>query len=201
MDFESFEDRAMFLGRTLEEELVAALDGVRGGEARLRLEQLAERQGTSIENIIINQEEIWRQRDFARSFPSMIVPSNREDTPTILNSKPKMPECIYPFSECPVCQDENALLFVMSCGHQICNPCFTQLSKHHEQCKQGVNCPTCRETGVLWSVDTLKFLQETNESPQTEEKKVEQIEDYQPNAYNRNSKLVHRIRNYCLQFL
>jgi hypothetical protein len=143
LDYESFETRAQFFGRSLEEELVGCLDGQRGIEARERLRDLAQRRQVGIDDIILSVSLQTSLIDIVKHakrvcFPSSITP----------------PEKIFEVEECPVCTETNALC-ALECGHVICVMCHDELCRR----KGGVClCPICRNTSrQRWLVSELKY--------------------------------------------
>lgn len=159
LDRESFEFRAEFFGRTLEEELVGSMNGPRGGEAVMRLNQIAQTRGIRVSEIVAEQAALETERRnsgtnlFAAIFSSFAPSKSRTPPPP---SKP--PSRIYDVEECPVCTD-NEHFGALECGHVICRVCYEQLcarSATGDSCP----CPQCRTTSRrLWDFTELKNVE------------------------------------------
>ena len=128
LDYESFEIRAEFFNRTLEEELVGCLDGPRGGEARVRLQYISEQRRVNIDELIRHE----RERDNARPQPTV-----RETCVECTPISP--PKRVFSVDECPICTD-TVDYCVLECGHMVCSTCIGELKR----CHGTVVCPTCR---------------------------------------------------------
>ena len=126
LDRESFEFRAEFFGRTIEQELVGCLDGPRGDEARGQLMTLAERRRVRIDELIRSVERV--------------------EPPSI----ERPPATVYNDGMCPICMDEDvAHLRALTCGHLICVDC------HHTLKLRGRSvCSVCR--GVACNTFSLE---------------------------------------------
>lgn len=171
LERESFEFRAHFFGRTIEEELVGCLGGSRSNEAMSQLQIIASRRSTTIQTLIEHQERM-RGRQCNQS---VCIAEPRKTTPCENMQKP--PSIIFEASECPVCQDDDCLLHVMTCGHKICKICFDEMSTHHQlvDFESRVKCPNCRTPcQKLWTMDEVNQVgtqaSSENESKEFEEK-------------------------------
>lgn len=135
LDHESWDARAAYFCRTEEEELVGSLDGPRGGEARARLQIIAETRQINIETII--SEETVKINSKLNKYYNLFKGFSR-------NSKP---EVTFDATECPVCQDDQVILCSMSCGHKICNECYNVMKTKPTLVDMSgrVKCPCCRK--------------------------------------------------------
>lgn len=148
LDFESFEFRAAFFNRTLDEELVGCLDGPRDGEARMRLLNIAEQRRVNIEELIRHE----RERDSARP----LRPHN-ETCECATVSRPKR---VFSVDECPICTDADDFC-VLECGHVVCLTCIGELKR---RCRRVV-CPTCRAPShAEWSMEAVELANRLLES-------------------------------------
>ena len=141
LDRESFEFRADFFGRTIEQELVGCLDGPRGAEARAQLAVLAERRRVRVEDIVAREERQrpsllpwwWRAR-VACDRACVAVPTESEAEPRV----------VYRVDECPVCTGD-AHMGALACGHMVCRDCFDHMRERPQLCVgTAVRCPQCR---------------------------------------------------------
>lgn len=135
LDHESWDTRAAYFCRTEEEELVGALDGPRGDEARVILENIAKTREVNIE-IIISEEKAKLQ--------SKLNKKHAIFSGLFINSKPKIS---FDATECPVCQDDQVILCNMSCGHKICEVCYNLMKTKPDlvDLHRRVKCPCCRK--------------------------------------------------------
>ena len=137
LDRESFEFRASFFGRTIEEELVGCLDGSRGSEARAQLEQIAYRRNRRIDEIIAEErartlESTTDRFSLQQLFPRISKKCN-EETP---------PKQIFTQDECPICQESDITMGAYACGHVVCKDCHECLQ---QRCGNNIRCPCCRQ--------------------------------------------------------
>lgn len=156
IEHESFEMRADFFNRTIEEELVGVSQtiGPRRGEALMHLNQLAINRNTTIENLIREVENNSNTNSVISRFSNQSKPS-----------KEKIPEKIYTEeANCPVCfgdfmktsQDRNSEILIepghLSCGHVICETCYNDMRRHSELVnhKNEVKCMSCRKYSTYW---------------------------------------------------
>ena len=137
-DRESFDLRADFWGRTLEEELVLSLDGPRANEAFARLRQLASVRRVHVDQIV---SEVHASR--AAYSESHVTDTSRCE-----------PKVIYSAGECPICT-EGSNLGALACGHVICYPCYLRMQEYHVlNTADGPFCPHCRKTSnMFWSFE------------------------------------------------
>ena len=145
LEQETPEVRASFFGRTLEEELVGWVNGPRSGEAIYRLREIANRRHTTVDRLI--QEE--RERANLEPIHTQLLHITRKFYPkrsTLVTQAPVYPKVVYEAIECPVCQDDEVELKVMTCGHKICRACFDHIrSVGYPICTDGSpKCPHCR---------------------------------------------------------
>lgn len=134
LDRESFDFRADFFGRTIEQELVGSLDGPRRDEARARLEEIARRRAVRVDELIESERSRWSL--FRRSVP----PSPLASTP---------PARVFHVDECPVCTGTQRF-GALHCGHVICRECYDELRRRTSG--DGCACPLCRVvSGRLFS--------------------------------------------------
>lgn len=135
LDWESFEFRADFFNRTIEEELVVCLDGTRGGEARAHLERIARQRATTIEALI----DIERKKHERKKHDNTDEIEETQDLKT-------SPNKIFEANECSVCSSDDSTTFgALLCGHVLCKVCFKEMKKFPALCHQGcVRCPECR---------------------------------------------------------
>lgn len=146
LDRESFEFRAHFFGRTLEEELVGCLDGPRGGEARFHLHRIAEQRRVNIDEIIRRE----RENNNVRPLPKL-------ETCVECISPPKR---VFSVDECPICTD-TVNFCAIECGHVVCSECIGELKR---RCGSVV-CPTCRAPSRKeWSLETEELANRPPES-------------------------------------
>lgn len=140
LDRESFEFRAHFFSRTLEEELVGCLNGPRGGEALVHLHRIAQQRRVNIDEIIRRERE--RDNNIIRSRPKM---------ETCVECIPP-PKRVFGVDECPICTDTDHF-FVLECGHVVCSECIGELKR---RCGSVV-CPTCRAPSRReWSLESVQ---------------------------------------------
>ena len=158
LDRESFDFRADFFGRTLEEELVGSMNGPRGGEAVMRLNQIAQTRGIRISEIVAEQAALETERrdngvNLFEAIFSSFAPSKSRTPPP---SKP--PSRIFDVEECPVCTN-NEHFGALECGHVVCRVCYEELcarSTTGDSCP----CPQCRATSRrLWDFTELKNVE------------------------------------------
>lgn len=125
------EERAYFLGRTLEEELVGWLGGPRQGEAQQRLRQIAHQRRLSIEELVL----ATRRESSPPPTPQIAPPHTASP-----------PDHVYESQTCPVCQDDNVHMLVLQCGHMVCPMCRDTMLGRRELCSaEGhLRCPLCR---------------------------------------------------------
>lgn len=131
LDRESFEFRADFLGRTLEEELVGSLDGPRRAEAS---HELARIRGVRVSELL------------DRAVGS--VP------PTDVSA----PSRVFGVDECPVCTGTDQF-GALECGHVVCRVCYDEICPRsaHRACP----CPQCRALSRrLWDLKELEGVVE-----------------------------------------
>lgn len=138
LDYETFEFRAQFFNRTLEEELVGCLDGPRGGEARMHLHHIAQQRRVNIDEII------RRERDHDPRPPPQL------ETCVECISPPKR---VFSVDECPICTD-TVNFCAIECGHVVCSECIGELKR---RCGSVV-CPTCRAPSRKeWSLESVEL--------------------------------------------
>lgn len=139
LDRESFDLRADFFGRTIEQELVGSLDGPRSQEAHDRLREIATRRRIRIEELIrsVEAEHWWSERvvDYSCSVP---------------------PTRVYMVDECPICTTTGEYR-ALACGHVVCAHCFDQLTR-----QQTCRCPQCRQVSArAWTFRQLSARPDT----------------------------------------
>lgn len=140
LDRESFDLRADFFGRTIEQELIGSLEGPRSHEAHNRLREIAERRRIRIEELIrsVEAEQWW---------------SEKVNVPIVRGAPPKR---IYVVDECPVCTGTERHC-ALACGHIVCEECFAQLSR-----QRTCRCPQCRTvSGRMWKLSELSARPDT----------------------------------------
>ncbi len=141
LDYETFEFRAQFFNRTLEEELVGCLDGPRGGEARMHLHRIAQQRRVNIDEIIRREHE--RENNNIRPPPKL-------ETCVECISPPKR---VFSVDECPICTD-TVNFCAIECGHVVCSECIGELKR---RCGSVV-CPTCRAPSRKeWSLESVEL--------------------------------------------
>ena len=135
MDHESWATRQGYFDRTEEEELVSALGSNYGGNARARLQIIAETRQINIQTIIT--EETVKINFKLNKYYNLFKGFSR-------NSKPKI---TFEATECPVCQDDQVILCSMSCGHKICEICYNLMKTKPTlvDMSNKVKCPCCRK--------------------------------------------------------
>lgn len=141
LDRESFEFRAEFFGRTLEEELVGCLDGPRGGEARMQLETVAARRNRRIEEIIAEERQRERERE-----PVLvrwrILGRNESARASNADFAESPPKEIFMENDCPICQEAEVDMGALRCGHVMCQECHACMRRHTRSDR--MRCPCCR---------------------------------------------------------
>lgn len=127
--------RASYFNRTMEEELVSALGSNYSGAARARLEIIAETRKLNIETIIA--EETVKINSKINKYYSLFKGLSRKNEPKVT----------FDSTECPVCQDDQVILYSMSCGHKICNECYNLMKTKPTlvDMSNRVKCPCCRK--------------------------------------------------------
>ena len=135
MDHETWGARASYFNRTMEEELVSALDSNYGAAARARLENIAETRKINIETII--SEETAKINSKVNKYYNLFKGLSRKNEP----------EVTFDATECPVCQDDKVILCSMSCGHKICETCYNLMKTKPTlvDMSNRVKCPCCRK--------------------------------------------------------
>lgn len=156
LEHETFEMRASFFNRTIEEELVGVsqnIDCPRRGEALSRLNQLAINRNTTIENLI-----------------SQVINNNNNNSNiqkysyTNLKKKIVKPKLIYENEDkCPICFGEfkknledinidKVTPGYLSCGHILCEICYNEMKKHTQLTNYNgdIKCMSCRNTSTYW---------------------------------------------------
>lgn len=135
MDHESWAERQAYFGRTEEEELVSALGSNYGGNARTRLEIIAETRQINIQTIIT--EETVKINSKLNKYYNPFKGFSRNSKPIIT----------FDATECPVCQDDQVILCSMACGHKICNECYNLMKTKSTlvDMYNRVKCPSCRK--------------------------------------------------------
>lgn len=135
MDHETWGARTSYFNRTMEEELVSALEGSYGGDARARLQIIAETRKINMEIII--SEETAKINSRLNKYYSLFKGLSRKNEP----------EVTFDATECPVCQDDRVILCSMSCGHKICNECYNLMKTKPTlvDMSNRVKCPCCRK--------------------------------------------------------
>ena len=164
LDWESFEFRAQFFNRSLEEELIGCLDGQRGGEARAHLERIARQRATTIERLI--QNELHRTNSKI-SYPNI---SENESAP----SK------IFQVTECSICNSDDSNNFgVLACGHVICKDCFQEMKKFPTLYQENaVKCPECRKPSknlFAYCINEINNSEIEDNNSETEDNKSNEI--------------------------
>ena len=135
IDHETWGARASYFNRTMEEELVSALDSNYGAAARARLENIAETRKINIETII--SEETAKINSKVNKYYNLFKGFSRKNEP----------EVTFDATECPVCQDDKVILCSMSCGHKICETCYNLMKTKPTlvDMSNRVKCPCCRK--------------------------------------------------------
>ena len=136
LDHETWGARASYFNRTMEEELVSALDSNYGGRARARLQLIAETRKLNIETII--SEETVKINSKINKYHNLFKGFSRKNEP----------EVTFDATECPVCQDDQVILCSMSCGHKICKMCYNLMKTKPTlvDMRNRVKCPCCRKS-------------------------------------------------------
>lgn len=163
LDRESFDFRAEFFGRTLEEELVGSTNGSRGGEALMRLNQVAQTRGIRVSDIVAEQAALETERrensvDLFEAIFSSYTPFKFRTLS--LNKLPpsKPPSRVFDVKECPVCTD-NEHFGALECGHVVCRVCYEEL-RARSTTGDSCPCPQCRATSRrLWDFTELKNVE------------------------------------------
>ena len=146
---ESFESRAEFLGRSLDEELVGSMNGPRGEETSRQLDRIARTRGVGVSELVAALRVTRRDNhvDLSR-----MVFSSRFD------SKPSPPARIFDVDECPVCTDTEHF-GALECGHIVCRVCYEELCARSHS-RDACPCPQCRTTSRrLWDFTELKNVE------------------------------------------
>lgn len=135
MDHETWGARVSYFNRTMEEELVSALESNYGAAARARLEIIAETRKINIETII--SEETAKINSKLNKYYNLFKGLSRKNEP----------EVTFDATECPVCQDDKVILCSMSCGHKICETCYNLMKTKPTlvDMSNRVKCPCCRK--------------------------------------------------------
>lgn len=134
LDRESFDLRADFFGRSIEQELIGSLDGPRSQEAHHRLREIAERRRVRIAELVrsVEAERWWSEGG------------------TVNDSCGAPPTRVYTVDECPICNGTERHC-VLACGHVVCEDCFAQLSR-----QRTCRCPQCRQVSErAWTFSQL----------------------------------------------
>ena len=174
LERESFETRAHFFGRTLEEELVGAATtpfGPRRGEA---LAALAVRRNTSIERLLL--DDLAQGDDAARSLHDTLAATPRGDVDVYrwatgvagvaharqeqVAAPPTPPAKVFWSQACPICMEdfsvvdkgqvEGAAPGATECGHVVCGDCHAQMRALLGISGGMGRCATCRKPAAHW---------------------------------------------------
>lgn len=182
LDFESFETRASFFNRSLEQELISCLDGDRRGEARSQLERIAIQRATTIEALI--------QNELNRNITIIYYPNTMHE---------KTPSKVFHITECSICSSDDSNKFgVLACGHVICKDCFQDMKKFPTLCHgNAVKCPECRNpSNNIYDYDECNKIADNESNQISSIKDIEKDESSQKQSTKSKNCFTEKMKNY-----